>query len=414
MYDDNDLSYFQPVFVLAEGIKASPKYFKLFCMDPVGLIKSSTTRMKQKVKSSNVFYLLLKQEWGFYIDLTVYILSVIIAYSGFYNPTLNNGLKLETYLKPCWVWRTCAVTITMAWINLLVYMRQMAIFGKYIIILNDIIYTFIKFVVIFIIFVTSFTFGFHVLLKGGGGGGKFDNFRDAFMKTMMMMSGEFDYGDIFFPEDGPSTAPFPDLSYAFFLIFFILLALLLINLLVGLSVNDVAIFVEVASLKKMSMRLKFCLNIERLTKNWIVVGIKKGIYFCFGKRDFLKQKKIGDKVKEMKEEKEDPRSRMWKQVIRENDREEKKNEIEELRDKTDGIEKKVVRIKSDMEITLKKLKEIDDEARRNHDKRKSEMQNMMVEFKTAIDERKDQENMERALEVDRTIKFMENLGKLEN
>ena len=381
-------------------------------MDPVGLIKSSWKRMKQKVKSSNVFYLLLKQEWGFYIDLTVYILSVIIAYSGFYNPTLDNGLKLETYLKPCWVWRTCAVTITMAWINLLVYMRQMAIFGKYIIILNDIIYTFIKFVVIFIIFVTSFTFGFHVLLKGGGGGGKFDNFRDAFMKTMMMMSGEFDYGDIFFPEDGPSTAPFPDLSYAFFLIFFILLALLLINLLVGLSVNDVAIFVEVASLKKMSMRLKFCLNLERLTKNWIVVGIKKGIYFCFGGRDFLKQKKIGDKIKELNDEKEDPRSRMWKQVIRENDREEKKNEIEELRDKTDVIEKKVVKIKSDMETSLKKLKDIEIEAKRDHDRRKSEIQNMMVGFQTAIDERTDQDNMERSMEVERTIRFMENLGNL--
>ena len=127
---------------------------------------------------------------------------------------------------------------------------------------------------------------------------------------------------------------------------------------------------------------------------------------------FNQNSKIVDILVEDKEVQIAPRSRMWKQVIRENDREEKKNEIEELRDKTDGIEKKVVRIKSDMETTLKKLKEIDDEARRNHEKRKSEMQNMMVEFKTAIDERKEQENMERTLEVDRTIKFMENLGKL--
>ena len=231
------------------------------------------------------------------------------------------------------------------------------------------------------------------------------------MKTMMMMSGEFDYGDIFFPEEGPSTAPFPDLTYAFFVIFFILLALLLINLLVGLSVNDVAIFVEVASLKKMSMRLKFCLNLERLTKNYIVVLIKRGIYFCFGGRDFLKQKKIVDKIKEMKEEKEDPRSRMWKQVIKENDREEKKNEIDELREKTDGIEEKVVRIKSDMETTIKKLKEIDSEARRDHERRKVELENMMTDFKSAMDERKDQENMERSMEIDRTIKFMENLGR---
>ena len=379
--------------------------------------RSSIESLKHKVKSANVFYLLLKQEWGFYIDLTVYILSVIIAYSGFYNPTLENGVVLETYLKPCWVWRTCAVTITMAWINLLIYMRQMAIFGKYIIILNDIIYTFLKFVVIFIIFVTSFTFGFHVLLKGGGGGGKFENFRDAFMKTMMMMSGEFDYGDIFFPEDGPSTAPFPDLSYAFFLFFFVLLALLLINLLVGLSVNDVAIFVEVASLKKMSMRLKFCLNIERLSKNWFFVGIRWLYYYLatkfswIGGKDFLNEKKIGDKVKEMKEEKEDPRSRMWKQVIKENDREEKKNEIEDLGKKTDGIEKQVVRITSKIETAMKKLEEIDNDAKREHEKRKVDLENMMTSFERTIDKRKEQETLDRTMEVNRTIEFMENLGK---
>ena len=378
--------------------------------------RSSIESLKHKVKSANVFYLLLKQEWGFYIDLTVYILSVIIAYSGFYNPTLENGVVLETYLKPCWVWRTCAVTITMAWINLLIYMRQMAIFGKYIIILNDIIYTFLKFVVIFIIFVTSFTFGFHVLLKGGGGGGKFENFRDAFMKTMMMMSGEFDYGDIFFPEDGPSTAPFPDLSYAFFLFFFVLLALLLINLLVGLSVNDVAIFVEVASLKKMSMRLKFCLNIERLSKNWFFVGIRWLYYYLatkfswIGGKDFLNEKKIGDKVKEMKEEKEDPRSRMWKQVIKENDREEKKNEIEDLGKKTDGIEKQVVRITSKIETAMKKLEEIDNDAKREHEKRKVDLENMMTSFERTIDKRKEQETLDRTMEVNRTIEFMENLG----
>ena len=243
------------------------------------------------------------------------------------------------------------------------------------------------------------------------------------MKTMMMMSGEFDYGDIFFPEDGVSTAPYPDLSYAFFLFFFILLALLLINLLVGLSVNDVAIFVEVASLKKSSMRLKFCLNIERLTMNPVVVWTRQLFYYltsfswlswlfiCCGGKNFLKEKKIVDKVKEMKEEKEDPRSRMWKQVIKENDREEKKDEIERLRVKTDGIEEKVVTIKSDVETTINKLREIENEAKRDHQRRKGELHKMMVDFKTAIDGKTEQEKTERAMEVDRTLEFMKNLGK---
>ena len=280
------------------------------------------------------------------------------------------------------------MTITMAWINLLVYMRQMAIFGKYIIILNDIIYTFLKFVVIFLIFVISFTFGFHVLLAEGGGGGNFENFRDSFMKTMMMMSGEYEYGNIFFPDEGQgSPPPFPEVTFAFFAIFFILLSLLLMNLLLSLSVNDVANFVQVASLKKMSMRLKFCLNLERLIKHSAVIWIKKQLrkFKCFKDVDFLKTTLIGEKNKVMKEEKEDPRTRMWKQVITENYREEKKNEIE------------------DMMKILRKDQE-------NMERSMETMMNILKEHRKAIDERLEKENMDRSMETVRTISFMGNLG----
>ena len=408
-------------------------------------------------RPTNLFYYFLKEEWGFFIDMTVYLLSAIIATAGFYDPTLEDGKKLETYLKPCWVWRISAGTITIAWINLLLYMRQMPIFGKYIIILNDIIYTFIKFVVIFIIFVISFTFGFHVLLNGGGGGGKFDHFQDAFLKTMTMMSGEFDYGDIFFPEDGSSPAPYPDLTYAFFMIFFILLALLLMNLLLGLTLNDVSILVEVASIKKMSMRLKFCLNLERMIWKWEYVErshgkkwkcfrfpddndnlvtfvlVKMKIYKvarnvnCF--RDLFDQvnNKIVDKmVREDNEVQLDPRSRMWKQVIRENVMEDKKNEIEELIVKTDKIEKIAVnkiqeiddqmkevddRVKYSHTIIVKNLHKIDERAKKDHEKRKLELQKMMEGFEAFIDQRKVQENEERNTEINRTIHFMGTLGK---
>ena len=50
--------------------------------------------IKQTVKSSNLFYWFLKREWGFYIDLTVYILSVTIAQAGYFN------IELDTLFNP--------------------------------------------------------------------------------------------------------------------------------------------------------------------------------------------------------------------------------------------------------------------------------------------------------------------------
>ena len=91
-------------------------------------------------------------------------------------------------------------------------------------------------------------------------------------------------------------------------------------------------------MKKLSMRLKFCLNLEL---NWLFV-IFEGCLPCL-------TRKIVDKIEEVEELKVNPRTRMWKQVIKENDKEDKRSEIEDLIEKTDRIE----------ELVGKKLQEVD-------------------------------------------------------
>ena len=372
---------FWKVLAFFRGI---PPFLKLFWKSPK---KAFIGRKKR-----NYFYLILKQEWAFYFDITVYILACIISQQGYYNPTLVDGKQLETYLKPCWVWQICAVAITLGWINVLIYMRQMALFGKYIIILNDIIYTFVSFAIIFVIFIFSFTFGFHVLLHSQGE--SFATFKDAFLKTMIMMSGEFDYGDIFFPED--SSPPYPDLTYAFFIIFFILLSLILLNLLVGLSVSDVSIFVEVADLKKMSMRLKFVLNMERFLNSNLINFFRKKLPVLT--RKLFKNKKIGKMDLEKEIEEDDPTSKMWKQVIATNVHEEKENDMKELKLKAELIEKK--------------LKDLEDDAKQDHIKRKEELQETINRFRNSLQETLLEEEKSRQDEIERSIQYMKHLGKI--
>ena len=155
---------------------------------------------------------------------------------------------------------------------------------------------------------------------------------------------------------------------------------------------------------------------------------------------FNQNSKIVDILVEDKEEQIAPKSRMWKQVIRENVIEDKKNEIEELIAKTEKIEKIVVnklkeiddQAKESQRMIEKKLREIDDQAKNGHEtvvsnlheidskaskdhkRRKNELQNMMRDFKTFIDQRKGQEKEERCMEVERTIQFMGSLGKIIN
>lgn len=84
-----------------------------------------------------------------------------------------------------------------------------------------------------------------------------------------MMSGEYDYGDIFYPgpnaDGSAATFPvYPDITLAFFIVFFILLSIILINLLLALSVKVSQSHEKVAFLARMSLRLKFLLDVEEL------------------------------------------------------------------------------------------------------------------------------------------------------
>ena len=93
-----------------------------------------------------------------------------------------------------------------------------------------------------------------------------------------MMSGEFDYSEIFFKDQPPlgwannwdqgwMKVPFPFLTYTTFLVFFSLVSIVSINVLVGLTVNDIRNFLENADLLKLTMRLKFSLRREWLATN---------------------------------------------------------------------------------------------------------------------------------------------------
>ena len=303
---------------------------------------SSNTTFWNLLKSlfpQNWFYFLLKQEWPYIFDVTVYIMSLVVI-DPFNHLTVEipfNGFTLS--LRTCAHWQLSAGTVTLAWINLLFYMRHSeSTVGKYINILADVIYNFISFAVVLSIFVLAFAYGFSILLQNQD---TFQSLPNSFMKTLIMMSGEFEYGDIFFPDDEYGSVPYPYMTYSMFVVFFILVSLILINLLVGLTVNDVAILSEAAELKQKEMRIKFILNMEdyqrKLSNLLTYFGSERKLYTILHYTDELQIGDIKSKIKQ----------KMWSDIVIEkrNDDDMKKQEqiilrMENLEKRTLEIEKK--------------------------------------------------------------------------
>ena len=89
----------------------------------------------------------------FFFDFLIYSLALFVAcHDFFWDPS-------------CFQWQVGAVTIAMAWINLLLHMRLLNKIGIYIIIFEDVSYTFLKIAVVFVILLVGFALSFHILLS---------------------------------------------------------------------------------------------------------------------------------------------------------------------------------------------------------------------------------------------------------
>ena len=112
----------------------------------------------------------------FLFDFLIYSLAAYLTFHSLFSDEPS-----------CSQWQVGAVTITLAWINLLLHMRLLNTIGIYIIVFEDVILTFLKIAVVFVILLVGFALSFHILLSHRQ---EFENYYDALLKTIIMMSGD--------------------------------------------------------------------------------------------------------------------------------------------------------------------------------------------------------------------------------
>lgn len=164
-----------------------------------------------------------------------------------------------------------AVNLTLAWLNLLGDVRHMPFLGIYVIMFFDILKTFLRFAIVFLIFIVAFGLGFHLLLINQT---PFQSVHMSLLKTFVMMTGEFEYEGIFHPE-GTVQLEFPALTFFFFLVFVVIMSIIVVNLLIGLAVDDIKSVQEQAILKRLAMQVELVLDAERLLPGWILRRLQK-------------------------------------------------------------------------------------------------------------------------------------------
>ena len=91
------------------------------------------------------------------MELSTCILSIIFVAD-------FNECHADTGLRHGWQWEMGALTITIAWISFLSNVRMLPFLGIYVVMVTQILRTFLKLSIVVILFILAFSLGFHSLL----------------------------------------------------------------------------------------------------------------------------------------------------------------------------------------------------------------------------------------------------------
>ncbi|XP_068619064.1 transient receptor potential channel pyrexia isoform X2 [Battus philenor] len=170
---------------------------------------------------------------------------------------MENGVAKST---SNWQHDVAAITIFFCWLELMMIIGRFPTFGLYVQMFTTVTVNFATFLLAYSCLLIAFGLAFSVL---------FSNY-PAFhlpaglVKTVMMMSGELEYEDIFYNNGTDSQIHYPFTAHGMFLIFVLLVTVILTNLLVGLAVSDIQALQESAGLDRLVRQTQLVAHLESM------------------------------------------------------------------------------------------------------------------------------------------------------
>ena len=105
----------------------------------------------QAVLTRSYVYLL---EIENYIEIATYILSIIFV----------ADFGVNCWCPTSWQWQLGAVAVFLAWINFILFLKRVPLLGIYVLMYTNIVYTFLRVVIIALLFVVAFSLAFYMIL----------------------------------------------------------------------------------------------------------------------------------------------------------------------------------------------------------------------------------------------------------
>ncbi|KAF5404629.1 hypothetical protein PHET_02040 [Paragonimus heterotremus] len=248
-----------------KGIKAYgiliaiPKY-GLMVLAVLNLIKESA-----QLKTAKLTYFNLEN----LIEVSIYVLAIVTTID-------TNRCMRTTGLREHWQWQTGTVGLTLAWVNLLLFIQHSSRIGIYVGMFTLVFKNLCELLAVFSPFIVAFMLAFHLLLFNQF---EFMNIGNAFSKIIAMIAGEIDFVATVmsrYETDAGSEVlvHYEAVTYVLFVIFIAVMAIALTNMLTGIAVGDVNDIQGQATISRLRMTIQTLFDAKGLL---IAVGIRWSI-----------------------------------------------------------------------------------------------------------------------------------------
>lgn len=158
-----------------------------------------------------------------------------------------------------WQHHVAAIGIFLTWIELMMLVGRFPMFGLYVQMFTTVALNFAKFLLAYSCLLVAFSLSFGVLFPNYK---SFRNVAWGLMKTVVMMSGELEFEDIFYATESPIL--YPITAHLIFLAFVLLVTVILTNLMVGLAVNDIQGLQQSAGLDRLVRQAELVAHLESM------------------------------------------------------------------------------------------------------------------------------------------------------
>lgn len=148
-----------------------------------------------------------------------------------------------------------ATSAFFGWMEFMMLLGRFPSLGSYVLMFTSVAKSIIKFMLAFSSLLIGFALSFMVLFYKSP---VFRNFPLSLIKTLMMMIGEIEYGDLH------NELQLPTISLIFLVLFLFLVCIVMANLLIGLAVNDIPDLQRRGKIRRLAKQAAYLMAYEKI------------------------------------------------------------------------------------------------------------------------------------------------------